>query len=69
MQVLLDDSVVLLVYALMLAAIIIIFMFAYRQYQRHEADRRQNQQNASEKLTAEVDGAPSSTSALGAKYE
>ncbi len=42
MQVLLDDSIVLIVYGLMLAAIIIIFMFAYRQYQRHEAERRQN---------------------------
>ncbi len=42
MQVLLDDSIVLIVYGLMLAAIIIIFMIAYRKYQQHEAERRQN---------------------------
>ena len=68
MQVLLDDSVVLIVYALMLALIIIIFYFAYRQYQKHEAQRRQNQQNANQKLTADSAAQPNATS-LGDKYE
>ena len=69
MQVLLDDSVVLIVYGLMLALIIIIFMLAYRQYQKHEAEKRQRRPNASDKLTANDDGEPVNTSNYANKFE
>ena len=43
MQVLMDDSIVLIVYALMIIAIIGIFIAAYQIYKKREAEKRQSQ--------------------------
>lgn len=43
MQVLMDDSIVLIVYALMIFAIIAIFFVAYQIYKKREAEKRQAQ--------------------------
>jgi len=53
-----DDSVVLIVYALMIAAIIAVFFAAYRLYLKREAERRQNNVEHSDKLTANNAGEP-----------
>jgi len=58
MQVLMDDSVVLIVYALMIIAIAAVFIAAYQLYRKREAEKRQRQQVESEKLTANNAGEP-----------
>jgi len=62
MQALMDDSVVLIVYTLMLALIIAIFFVAYRLYKKREAAQRVNKPVGSEKLTSAEDGDPSNPS-------
>ena len=58
MQVLMDDSVVLIVYALMIFAIAGIFIAAYQIYKKREAEKALATPAASDQLSHPDGGAP-----------
>ena len=67
-QVLMDDSVVIIVYALMILTIAGIFIAVYRIMKKRQAMESQDRQEESEKLTAANAGDPNAISSYEKRF-